>query len=382
MSGKEQYYLMEEFKTNLIASQGPNVDAFEKEIAEFVGAGEAVAISSGTAAIHLALSLLDVTKGDTVFCSTLTFVASAIPILYQGAEPVFIDSEPDTWNMSPMALRKALNDAALKGKLPKAIIIVNLYGQSARMDELQLISNYYEIPIIEDAAESLGSTYKDKASGTLGEYGVYSFNSIITTSGGGMLLSDDAEAMQRLRFLATETREHAPYYQPSAIGFNYRMSNLLAGIGRVQLQELEKRVDARRRIFDRYYQVLSNLPGVDLTPELTGTKSNRWLTTLTIKENELGVSVKQLIESMNAANIEASRVWKPLHMQPLFQDVAYYPHDAGEHVAENLFHSGLCLPSGSNLTKNEQNRVINCFKDTINGVKENCYAITKNTRYK
>lgn len=372
MSGREQYYLMEAFKTNWIAPLGPNVDAFEKEIAEFVGTSDAVALSSGTAAIHLTLSLLGVTEGDTVFCSTLTFVASANPILYQGAEPVFIDSEPDTWNMSPTALRKALSDAALKGKLPKAIIIVNLYGQSARMDELQLICNYYEIPIIEDAAESLGSTYKDKASGTFGDYGVYSFNGnkIITTSGGGMLVSNDVEAMQRVRFLATQARDPAPYYQHSEIGFNYRMSNLLAGVGRAQLHVLETRVEARRSIYERYYQALYNLPGVDFMPELTGTRSNRWLTTLTIKKKELGVSVKQLIESLNKANIEARHVWKPLHMQPLFYDAAYYQHGTGDHVAENLFHSGLCLPSGSSLTEDEQDRVINCFLETVDGARK------------
>ncbi|ASN05994.1 DegT/DnrJ/EryC1/StrS family aminotransferase [Virgibacillus necropolis] len=368
MSGREQYYIMEAFKTNWIAPLGPNVDAFEKEIAEFVGADEAVALSSGTAAIHLALCLLGVTKEDTVFCSTLTFVASANPILYQGAKPVFIDSEPDTWNMSPFALRKALNEAALKGNLPKAIIIVNLYGQSSRMDELQLICNYYKVPIIEDAAESLGSTYKGKQSGTFGRFGIYSFNGnkIITTSGGGMLVSDDAEAMKRARFLATQARDKAPYYQHSVMGFNYRMSNLLAGVGRAQLKVLENRVEERRRIFERYYHALSSLNGVDFMPELTGTRSNRWLTTLTVKEEKLGVSVKQLVESLNAENIEARHVWKPLHMQPLFSNAAYYSHEADDHVAENLFHSGLCLPSGSNLTEEEQNRVIQCFKDTVN----------------
>ncbi|ASK63721.1 pyridoxal phosphate-dependent aminotransferase [Virgibacillus phasianinus] len=379
MSGREQYYLMEAFKSNWIAPLGPNVDAFENEIAAYVGAIEAVAVNSGTAAIHLALSLLSVTKGDKVFCSTLTFVASANPILYQGAEPVFIDSEPDTWNMSPTALRKALNEAALKGKLPKAVIIVNLYGQSARMDELQLICNYYGIPIIEDAAESFGSTYKDKASGTFGKYGIYSFNGnkIITTSGGGMLVSDEKETMRQARYLATQARDSAPYYQHSVVGYNYRMSNLLAGVGRAQLHVLESRVDARRRIFDRYYHALADLPGVNFMPELAGTRSNRWLTALTIREEKLGVSVRQIVESMNKANIEARHVWKPLHLQPLFKDAAYYSHTEDEHIAEDLFQTGICLPSGSNMTEKEQNSVINCFINTVNDAKKTIYYFRK-----
>lgn len=372
MSGREQYYIMEAFKSNWIAPLGSNVDGFENEMAEFVGANGAIALSSGTAAIHLALSLLNIKKGDTVFCSTLTFVASANPILYQGAEPVFIDSEADTWNMSPFALRKALNDAAFKGKLPKAVIIVNLYGQSARMDELQLICNYYDVPIIEDAAESLGSSYKDKASGTFGKFGIYSFNGnkIITTSGGGMLVTDDKEAIKRARFLATQARDPVPYYQHSVVGFNYRMSNLLAGVGRAQLHVLENRVIARRQIFNRYYRALVNLPGIAFMPELSGTRSNRWLTTLTIDEEELGVTVKQLIGSLNEANIEARHVWKPLHLQPLFHDAAYYSHGKHEHVAESLFHTGLCLPSGSSLTEDQQKTVIYHFINTVNNVRK------------
>ncbi|WP_430786426.1 DegT/DnrJ/EryC1/StrS family aminotransferase [Virgibacillus flavescens] len=381
MSGRELHYIEEAFRKNWIAPLGPNVDAFEKEIARYVGVKEAVAVSSGTAAIHLALSLLGIKRGDIVFCSTLTFVASANPIVYQGAEPVFIDSEPDTWNMSPQALRQALKEAAFKGKLPKAVIVVHLYGQSARMDELELICNYYNVPIIEDAAESLGSTYKNKASGSYGMYGIYSFNGnkIITTSGGGMLVSDDTKAMERARFLATQARDKAAHYQHSVTGFNYRMSNILAGVGRAQLEVLEDRVEARRKIFTRYYQALNNLPGVAFMSELDRTFSNRWLTALTIKEKELGVSVKQLVKGLNAANIEARHVWKPLHMQPVFRDAAYYPHDENDFVAENIFHSGLCLPSGSNLTAQQQDWVIQCFMDIVNNAqsKVKLYTLRK-----
>ncbi|OKL36555.1 DegT/DnrJ/EryC1/StrS family aminotransferase [Domibacillus mangrovi] len=370
MSGNEKYYIDEAFKTNWIAPLGPNLDAFEKEMVSVTGAKEAVALSSGTAAIHMALSLLNVTKGDKVFCSTLTFVASANPIVYQGAEPVFIDSEPETWNMSPQALERALQDAFLEGKMPKAVIVVNLYGQSAKMDELLSLCNQYDIPIIEDAAESLGSTYKGKASGTFGRFGVYSFNGnkIITTSGGGMLISDDVGAIQKARFLATQARDTAPHYQHSELGYNYRMSNILAGVGRAQLQVIEDRVTARRHIFDRYYEGLGQLPGVTFMPELENTKTNRWLTTLTINAEEAGISVETLLELLNKENIEARPVWKPLHMQPLFETAKYYSHDEHEHVAEQLFQTGICLPSGSNLTEDEQQRVINCLKGALTPV--------------
>lgn len=368
MSGDEQQYIKEAFESNWIAPLGPNVDAFEKEIAALVGVKEAVAVNSGTAAIHLALALLDITKGDKVFCSTLTFVASANPILYQGAEPVFIDSEPETWNMSPRALKRALRVAFHSGQLPKAVIVVNLYGQSSKMEELLLICNKYGVPMVEDAAESLGTTYRGKASGTFGEFGIYSFNGnkIITTSGGGMLVSDDTEAMRKARFLASQARDPAPHYQHSVIGFNYRLSNLLAGVGRTQLKLLESRVKARRSIFNIYYHALADLPGVNFMSELKETNTNRWLTTLTINEEKAGVSVKQLLEAFNKENIEARPVWKPLHMQPLFQESDYYPHGDREHVAERLFADGICLPSGSNLSEDEQQRVVKCFRDKFN----------------
>ncbi|MBT2679822.1 aminotransferase class I/II-fold pyridoxal phosphate-dependent enzyme [Bacillus sp. ISL-35] len=371
MSGNEEKYIKEAFNTNWIAPLGPNVDAFEKDIAAYAGVNEAVAVSSGTAAIHLALSLLGVEKGDTVFCSSLTFIASANPILYLGAEPVFIDSEPETWNMSPEALEKAFMDVALNGKLPKAVIIVNLYGQSAKMDELTALCDQYEVPMIEDAAESLGSFYKGKPSGSFGCFGIFSFNGnkIITTSGGGMLVSNDTEAIHKARFLATQARDPAPHYQHSRIGYNYRMSNILAGIGRAQLEVLEERVEARRAIFERYQQELSALPGIQFMPELNETYSNRWLTAMTIDEHVAGLSVSDLIEGLAKENIEARPVWKPLHMQPLFKGAQYFTHGEKESVSEQLFTNGICLPSGSNMEELDQSRVINCIKNFIN-VKE------------
>lgn len=360
MSRNEQKYIQNAFDTNWIAPLGPNVDGFERELASFVGVKGGAAVSSGTAAIHLALRLLDVQKGDTVFCSSFTFVASANPIVYLGAEPVFIDSEPETWNMSPQALALALYDANKAGKLPKAVILVHLYGQSAKLDEFLSLCNQYDVPIIEDAAESLGSTYKGKASGTFGRFGVYSFNGnkIITTSGGGMLVSNDVEALERAKFLATQAKDPAPHYEHSEIGYNYRMSNILAGIGRGQLEVLEDRVKARRSIYKRYCAALSHMPGFYFMPELENTRSNRWLTTLTIDEKESGISIGKLLRTLAEENIEARLMWKPLHMQPLFKEKKYYPHSKNEDVSQYLFQSGICLPSGSNMLAEDQQRVI------------------------
>ncbi len=363
MSGKEQKYIQEAFDTNWIAPLGPNVDAFEKELAAWVGIEAAAAVGSGTMAVHLALRLLDVRAGDKVFCSSLTFVASANPILYLGAEPVFIDSESETWGMSPQALERALTEADREGSLPKAVIVVHLYGQCAKMDEITAICERFHVPIVEDAAESLGSTYKGKASGTMGKYGIYSFNGnkIITTSGGGMLVSQDAEAIAKARFLATQARDPAPYYQHSQVGYNYRMSNVLAGIGRAQLEVLADRVNARRAIFGRYYRELHAIPGIRFMPELEHTRSNRWLTALTIEEQEIDVSREYLLHRLGEENIEARPVWKPLHMQPLFAKAKYYPHDEEENISERLFQQGICLPSGSGMTDDEQMRVIECL---------------------
>lgn len=360
MSGHEQKYIKDAFDSNWIAPLGPNVDEFERELASFVGVKGGAAVSSGTVAIHLALRLLNVQEGDTVFCSSFTFVASANPIVYLGAEPVFIDSEPETWNMSPQALALALHDADKAGKLPKAVILVHLYGQSAKLDEILSLCNRYDVPIIEDAAESLGSTYKGKASGTFGKFGVYSFNGnkIITTSGGGMLISNDIEALERARLLATQAKDPAPHYEHSEIGYNYRMSNILAGIGRGQLEVLEDRVRARRAIYKRYYESLSFIPGFYFMPELENTRSNRWLTTLTIDENESGTSSGKLLRTLAEENIEARPMWKPLHLQPLFKGKKYYPHSKNEDMSQYLFQSGICLPSGSNMLEEDQQRVI------------------------
>lgn len=368
MSGRERLYINDAFETNWIAPLGPNVNAFEEELAAYVGMRGAAAVSSGTAAIHLALELLKAGKGDQVFCSTLTFVASANPILYQGAEPVFIDSEPDTWNMSPQALETALKEAAIIGRLPKAVIVVNLYGQSAKMDEIVSICNHYEVPIIEDAAESLGSVYKGEKSGTFGKFGIYSFNGnkIITTSGGGMLVSNDEEALRRSRFLATQARDPALHYQHSQVGFNYRMSNILAGVGRAQLEVLDDRVNARRAIFNQYAEALSGIDGLEFMPELPGTRSNRWLTALTIDQNMLGITPMDIINKLAEEEIEARPVWKPLHLQPVFEGVKYYSHEPGKCISSDLYTNGLCLPSGSNMTLEEQDRVIRAIKSMLN----------------
>ncbi|MFD1707484.1 aminotransferase class I/II-fold pyridoxal phosphate-dependent enzyme [Siminovitchia sediminis] len=368
MSGNEQKYINQAFETNWIAPLGPNVDSFEQELAEYVGTKGAAAVSSGTAAIHLALELLGVQKGDRVFCSTFTFVASANPILYLGAEPVFIDSEPETWNMSPVALAKAFTDAKKEGKLPKAVIVVNLYGQSAKMDEIVSLCEKYNVPIIEDAAESLGSLYKGKKSGTFGKFGIYSFNGnkIITTSGGGMLVSDDEEALQKARFLATQARDPAPHYQHSQIGYNYRLSNILAGVGRAQLEVLDNRVSARRKIFDRYVTALGSIEGIEFMPELEGTISNRWLSTLLIDPEILSVTPYEMINALAEENIEARPLWKPLHLQPLFKESQLYSHSEDLVTSEDLFKKGLCLPSGSNMQKESQDRVIRVIEQQIN----------------
>lgn len=360
MSGNEQKYIQNAFDTNWVAPLGPNVDGFERELASFVGVRGGTAVSSGTAAIHLALQLLGIQKGDTVFCSSFTFVASANPIVYLGAEPVFIDSELETWNMSPSALAHALYEANKMGNLPKAIILVHLYGQSAKLDEILSLCHQYNVPIVEDAAESLGSTYKGKASGTFGKFGVYSFNGnkIITTSGGGMLVSNDVEALERARFLATQAKDPAPHYEHSEIGYNYRLSNILAGIGRGQLEVLEDRVRARRFVYKRYYEALSHMPGFYFMPELEHTRPNRWLTTLTIDEKESGISIGKLLRILAEENIEARPMWKPLHMQSLFKEMKYYPHSKNEDVSQYLFQSGICLPSGSNMLAEDQQRVI------------------------
>ncbi|MCW8404073.1 aminotransferase class I/II-fold pyridoxal phosphate-dependent enzyme [Legionella pneumophila] len=362
----EQQYVQEAFATNWVAPLGPNVDSFEKEVAEYINTKSAVALSSGTAAIHLALVLLDVKPGDIVFASSFTFVATVNPILYQGATPVFIDSDLDTWNMSPVALERALRECKAKNQMPKAVIIVNLYGQSANYDALCQLCNEYNVPIIEDAAESLGATYNNKHSGTFGKLGVFSFNGnkIITTSGGGMLVSEDENLIQRARFLSTQAREPVPHYEHTVVGYNYRMSNVLAGIGRGQLKVLEKRVKARRAIFDQYKQALESYPFIDMMPEINNGYSTRWLSTLVIKPTPNKIRPEDVIAQLKPFNIEARRTWKPMHKQPLFAGSKYYPHDEQFSVSDYLFDHGICLPSGSNLSSRDIDRVIHC----LNGI--------------
>ncbi len=360
MSGKEQKYIEEAFETNWIAPLGQHVNAFEQEVAAYAGVKGAVALSSGTAALHLALRLAGVGAGDRVFCSSLTFVASANAVLYQGGEPVLIDSEPGSWNMSPAALKRAYLQAREKGCLPKAVLAVNLYGQSADYDPILELSEQHGVPVIEDAAESLGATYKGKASGSWGKFGIFSFNGnkIITTSGGGMLVSDDLEAMDKARFWATQARDTARHYQHSELGYNYRLSNVLAGIGRGQLEVLDRRVEARRAVFQRYYEAFSGVEGIEFMPEAGFGRSTRWLTALTVDPEKCGVGRDELIDALERENIEARPVWKPMHLQPLFEGYEYFPHDSVHSVSDGLFARGLCLPSGSNLTEEDQARVI------------------------
>lgn len=363
----ERKYVEEAFETNWIAPLGPNVDAFEKEIAEYVGCGHAAALSSGTAAIHLALRLLEVGRGDVVLCSSFTFVASANPIIYQDATPVFIDSEPDTWNMSPDALERALKVYCEQGKKPKAIVVVHLFGQSAKMDEIMALSEEYGVPVVEDAAESLGATYRGQHTGTFGKFGVFSFNGnkIITTSGGGMLISNDGEQIERARFLSTQARVPAPHYEHTEVGYNYRMSNVLAGIGRGQLKVLDERVESRREIFSRYIEALSEIDCIDWMPEPEGDFSNRWLTAISLNPRKTSIKPEQLIESLSGSNIEARPVWKPMHLQPLFKDASYFPHGEGLSYSDYLFATSVCLPSASNMTPEQQETVIKCLDELL-----------------
>ena len=359
--GQEETAFVEEaFRTNWIAPLGPHVDAFERELAAHVGVGHAAALSSGTAAIHLGLLLLGVQPGDTVFCSSLTFVGSCNPILYCGAQPVFIDSEPDTWNMSPQALERAFVWAQQQGRTPKCVVLVNLYGQSADMEALLPICERFGVPVLEDAAESLGARYKGRASGSFGRLAVYSFNGnkIITTSGGGMLVSDDADLIARARQLSTQAREPARHYEHKEMGFNYRMSNVLAGIGRGQLRVLEQRVQQRRAVFERYRQSLADIPGISWMPEPQGYLTTRWLTCFTLAGPNAGGRCESLMKSMERHQIEVRPVWKPMHQQPLFDGAPYFAHADGVDVSRTLFETGVCLPSGSNLTEEQQNRVI------------------------
>ncbi len=363
----ELQYVNEAFATNWIAPLGPHVNAFEYGLQLETQTKHAAALSSGTSALHLALILLGVKVGDIVFCQSITFSASANPIAYQGAIPVFIDSELDTWNMDPLLLRTALEEAKINGKLPKAIIPVHLYGMPAKMNELLSIAKEYCVPVIEDAAEAIGSSIENKPCGSFGEFGVLSFNGnkIITTSGGGALISDNEEMIEKARFLATQARDVAPHYQHSHIGYNYRMSNVLAGIGRGQLEVLNDRVASRRNNFERYKQFFSkhNNTGfnIQFQEEMNGHYSNRWLTCILVDPlKNKGLTREEIRLAMEAENIETRPLWKPMHQQPIFSSLKSYLNG----VSDNLFENGLCLPSGSNLTEEEFSRIFHCF-DTI-----------------
>jgi dTDP-4-amino-4,6-dideoxygalactose transaminase len=358
MGSAEREFVEEAFQTNWIAPLGPNVDAFERELAAIVGSSHAAALSSGTAAIHLGLRLLGVGPGDRVFCSTLTFAASAFPIVYQGAVPVFIDSDATTWNMCPAALARAFEVAERTCRMPKAVVVVNLYGQSADMDPIMALCEHYGVPILEDAAESLGAKYKGRHSGTFGRIGVFSFNGnkIITTSGGGMLVSDEPALIEKARFLATQARDPALYYQHSEIGFNYRMSNILAGVGRGQLKVLGDRVASRREIFETYRSQLADIDLLEWMPEPDWSFSNRWLTVATLRA-DAPLSAADLIRQLAGEMIEARPVWKPMHLQPVFEGCELHTvWDAP--AADRLFENGICLPSGSNMTAKQLERVI------------------------
>lgn len=360
IGSQELEFVKQAFDTNWIAPVGPHVDAFEQEFCQITGASYAAAVSSGTAALHLALQLVGVGSGDEVFCSTLTFAATANPIIYLGAKPVFIDSDRISWNMNPELLQEALQKRAYFGKLPKAVILVHLYGQSADIEPILQVCDQYNIPLIEDAAEALGATYKGLSPGTFGRIGIYSFNGnkIITTSGGGMLVSDDDQLVMKAKFLATQARDPAPHYQHSEIGYNYRLSNVLAGIGRGQLQVLNQRVAARRRNFEIYQSALGDLPGIEFMPEANFGHSTRWLTALTVATEAFGADREYIRLQLAKQQIEARPVWKPLHLQPVFSECECI----GGEVGEDLFVRGLCLPSGSNLTDEDLERVISVIK--------------------
>ena len=351
----ELKFVLEAFDTNWIAPVGPNIDAFEQEFSQTVGSKYAAALSSGTAALHLALKLVGIKAGDEVFCSTFTFVASASPITYLGAKPVFIDSDRLSWNMDPNLLADALAKRDRLGNLPKAVVLVHLYGQSADIEPISQICDRYGIPLIEDAAEALGATYKDTSPGTWGEAGIFSFNGnkIITTSGGGMLVSQNRELIEKAKFLATQARDPEPHYEHTEIGFNYRLSNVSAGIGRGQLKVLGDRVTARRRNFAFYQQALGDLPGVEFMPEAEFGRCTRWLSCLTFDPDIGGISREQVRLELLEQAIETRPLWKPMHLQPVFSDCECINNG----VAEDLFRQGLCLPSGSNLTEENLSRV-------------------------
>lgn len=365
MGGSELKYINEAFDQNWVAPLGPNVNNFETDLEQYLSENVKVAaVSAGTAALHLALVILGVKAGDEVICQSFTFAASANPIVYQGATPVFVDSEPETWNMCPVALETAIKDRIAKGKKPKAVIVVHLYGMPAKMDEIIEVASRYEIPVVEDAAEALGSSYKGKKCGTFGEISFLSFNGnkIITTSGGGALVCKTQEQKEKAVFLSTQARDNAPHYQHSQIGYNYRMSNISAGIGRGQMEVLDLRISQRRKNHDFYQEVFKNIDGIELFTESNSDFfSNHWLSAITIDAQKTGFDREQLRLKLQEENIESRPLWKPMHLQPVFADAPYY----GGNVAENLFNNGLCLPSGSNLTAEDLERIKNVIENML-----------------
>ncbi|MBJ6119210.1 aminotransferase class I/II-fold pyridoxal phosphate-dependent enzyme [Pontibacter sp. BT310] len=369
MGGTEEKYVKEAFDTNWVAPLGPNVDGFEKDLESFLGNDVHVAaLSSGTAALHLALIILGVKASDEVICQSMTFSASANPIAYQGATPVFVDSEERTWNMSPEYLEAAIQDRIRKGKKPKAIIVVHLYGMPAEMDTIMEVADKYEIPVVEDAAEALGSSYKGRPLGTFGAMSILSFNGnkIITTSGGGALVSPNEEWIKKARFLATQARDNAPHYQHSHIGYNYRMSNICAGIGRGQMEVLQERVQQRRNNFESYKAVFGANEAISFHEEVSADfYSNRWLSTVLVNEDS-GISREDIRLALEKQNIESRPLWKPMHLQPVFEDAPFY----GDGASERLFKDGLCLPSGSNLLQTEIERVIKIINTCFSNVSQ------------
>ena len=359
MHGEEQMFIKEAFDTNWVAPLGPNVNALEKELAEYAGIGYASALSAGTAAIHLALKILGIGEGDVVFVSSLTFSATCNPIVYEKAKPVFIDSEADTWNMDPVALRKAFE----KYPNPKAVIVVHLYGTPAKLDEIISICKEYNVPLIEDAAESLSSTYKGKQTGTFGKIGVYSFNGnkIITTSGGGMLVSEDEEITKKATFLATQARDPARYYQHSQIGYNYRMSNITAGIGRGQLLHLEEHKTLKKAIYSQYQKAFEDIPEICMNPLNSDGDANCWLSCITI-DSASNVTPDMVMDVLEEENIESRPIWKPLHMQPVFADYELICAGSGQSVAEDIFSRGLCLPSDIKNTSEDMKLIIRTIR--------------------
>ncbi|KMQ50911.1 Lipopolysaccharide biosynthesis protein RffA [Chitinispirillum alkaliphilum] len=363
MSGKEREYVLKAFDSNWIAPVGPDIDTFEKEITEYTGAKCGAAVSSGTAAIHLALMLLGVEAGDEVVCSTFTFAGSVFPVLYQRAVPVLVDSERESWNMDPNLLETAVKERVKKGKKPKALIVVHLYGQSANMDSVLEIANRYEIPVVEDAAESLGAKYRGKHTGTFARFGIFSFNGnkIITSSGGGMLVGVSEEDIGKARYLATQARIPAAHYEHREIGYNYRMSNIVAAIGRGQLGGIDKRVERKREIFDLYKSALEDIDGVDLMPEPVWSRSNRWLTCITLDPSKVKLTPEQIRIALENENIESRPLWKPMHLQPVFAKYPAYTNS----VSDELFHKGLCLPSGTGMDRADLIRVIESLRKTL-----------------